>query len=250
MLGRFRSSGDTPHVLWLTLEGWVVGALSALVFLAVDRLWAAAPAVLLALITTLFLMAARPESDLARVCDAFGGGWGRDAILRILGDPHVGTFGAIGLVGGLALKFMLLLELTATPVGFALALLAGQSLGRLSGLVMSRTLPPVTDGAAEGRAFGFAGGRVALFCAALGGLAPLALLAAYQNQPWIFAALLPVVGVHLYLARMFRRGIAGVTRDCLGATAQIGELVLYLGLQPTLAMRLGEAGDWLTRLVS
>src|SRR5260370_33133901 len=57
---------------------------------------------------TLAATGAFHEDGLADCCDAFGGGYSRDDVLRIMRDPRIGAFGAIALVVTLALKWQAL----------------------------------------------------------------------------------------------------------------------------------------------
>jgi adenosylcobinamide-GDP ribazoletransferase len=69
-------------------------------------------------------------------------------------------------------------------------------------------------------------GAGSLAVAALFGLAPLALL------PWqaALAGLLAAALTTSIAARYFVRRIGGYTGDCLGATQQLAELALYIGI--------------------
>ena len=68
------------------------------------------------------------EDGLADCADAFGGGYDRDQILKIMRDSHIGVFGALALVFVLWLKFLLLTPLQGWE--FGRCLLLGQILSR------------------------------------------------------------------------------------------------------------------------
>jgi hypothetical protein len=51
----------------------------------------------------------------ALFCDAFGGGYTRDDVLRIMHDSRIGTFGAVALVISLGLKWQALASMLPPP---------------------------------------------------------------------------------------------------------------------------------------
>ena len=68
------------------------------------RFWPIGLAVVIGLAFEALLTGAFHEDAVADFCDAFGGGWTRDDILRILKDSRVGSFGALGLILAVALR--------------------------------------------------------------------------------------------------------------------------------------------------
>jgi adenosylcobinamide-GDP ribazoletransferase len=224
--------------------GWIVGALSALAFLVFSRYVSADAGVLASMITGLLVTGAFHEDGFADVCDGMGGGWTREKILHIMKDSRIGAFGAIGLIGILASKFVLLKELSlftpslvhpaSSPLYnypynyryFILAVLTAHSVSRL----MSVLVMQVADYAADpdqSKSKHITSRRLSV-----GGLAVTILLALapYAFLPWPFLlTILPALYATYELNRYFRRWIGGYTGDCLGAIQQVTELVIYLG---------------------
>ncbi|MFX4790150.1 adenosylcobinamide-GDP ribazoletransferase, partial [Acinetobacter baumannii] len=60
---------------------------------------------------TLLITGAFHEDGLADCFDAFGGGWSKEQILTIMKDSRLGTYGVIGIVGALSLKYIILFDL-------------------------------------------------------------------------------------------------------------------------------------------
>ena len=62
------------------------------------------------------------------------------------------------------------------------------------------------------------------------GLLPLIGLIIWRQQPLLLLVLLPLALLKWYLGRYFVRWIGGYTGDCLGATQQLAEVLIYLCL--------------------
>ncbi len=94
----------TEAVAWFPFVGALIGLATALVVSGADLLWPPAIAVLVALACEAVLTGAFHEDAVADCCDAFGGGWTRDDVLRILKDSRVGSYGVLGLGLAVALR--------------------------------------------------------------------------------------------------------------------------------------------------
>ena len=77
--------------------GGLIGAATGATILLAGRVWPMAVAVAVGLAFEAILTGAFHEDAVADFCDAFGGGWTRDDVLRILKDSRVGAFGAVGM---------------------------------------------------------------------------------------------------------------------------------------------------------
>ena len=97
---------------------------------------------------------------------------------------------------------------------------------------MVRNLPyaraDLVDGKAKPVAQSMPNGRLAV--AALLGLLPLLALALVRQAPGLLWVLLPLLVLQLILGRWFKRWLGGYTGDCLGATQQLAEALIYLTL--------------------
>jgi adenosylcobinamide-GDP ribazoletransferase len=225
---------------YFPVVGWIVGALSALLFLVVSRYISTDAGILASMITGILVTGAFHEDGFADVCDGFGGGWTREKILSIMKDSRIGAYGAIGLIAILGSKFVLLKELPSfTPAlnhpgvsvfynyrYFILALIAAHSLSRLMPVLVIQGSVYASD-PDQSKAKPLANHRqpiAGLLLTILFALAPLIFL------PWTFSlAILPALYTTYEMSRYFTKWIGGYTGDCLGAIQQVTEIVIYLG---------------------
>jgi adenosylcobinamide-GDP ribazoletransferase len=218
--------GYEPHYLnaaarYFPLVGLLVGALAALVYLGALRVFPPGVAVLLSMAATLLLTGAFHEDGLADCCDAFGGAYTREDVLRIMQDSRIGAFGAIALVIALALKWQTLAALP--PYRAAGLMIAAHAASRTGAISYLATLDYVrAEGKAKPVAQRLSG--ASLLWAALFGLPAL------FWPDWRFgcAALIMLGVLRFVLGRYFVRRIGGYTGDCLGFAQQIFELAIYL----------------------
>jgi adenosylcobinamide-GDP ribazoletransferase len=218
-----RSSGAGPEkgLVWFpvvgALVGLAIGASYAITAQVLPPLVAATLAVGLgAMVTGGF-----HEDGLADTADAFGGGWDRDDVLRILKDPRQGTFGVLALVIVSALKIGAIASLdpwTGLPV-----LVAAHALSRAAAISLLGFVAPATG---EGLGASYARGvtRVQIGQTALvGGVLALPLLGVW---------LLPAAGItallFVGLGRWSVTKAGGLTGDVLGAAQQVAEITVLL----------------------
>ncbi|KVE39330.1 adenosylcobinamide-GDP ribazoletransferase [Burkholderia sp. TSV86] len=208
---------------YFPLVGVCVGVLAALVHLAASRVWPPGIAALLSIAATLAATGALHEDGLADSCDAFGGGYTRDDVLRIMRDSRIGTFGAAALVVALALKWQALAAMP--PARAAWTMIAAHAGSRALAASLLVTLDYVR---AEGRARPVAQrmrARAFAFAAACG-------------LPWLFwpdwragaLALAVTLVLRAGIARYLVKRIGGYTGDCLGFAQQVFELAIYLAV--------------------
>jgi len=170
---------------------------------------------------SLLVTGAFHEDGLADCCDAFGGAYTREDVLRIMHDSRIGAFGAIALMIALALKWQTLAALP--PLRAAGLMIAAHAASRTAAISYLVTLDYVrAEGKAKPVAQRLSGAAFAL--AALFGLPAL------FWPDWRFgcAALMLLVVLRLAMGRYFLRRIGGYTGDCLGFAQQIFELAVYL----------------------
>ncbi len=213
------------------LAGALIGAMGGLVFALAT--WLGLPptlAALLAVAAQVLLTGGLHEDGLADVADGFGGGRTRADKLRIMRDPHIGSFGALALVLALLARIGALSAL-AEPALAAAALVAAASASRAALPVLMATLPP-----ARVEGLGAGAGRPHPLRAAAAVV--IAILAALALLPAAMAAtgLIAAAGAALIVAELARRQIGGQTGDVLGAAQQLAEmafLLIALALRPT-----------------
>ena len=233
-------SAKTSHCSrYFSLVGWLVGGVSVGIWLLAQMMFSDSSgtlsevslpiAILLGMIASVLITGALHEDGFADTCDGFGGGWSPEERLRIMKDSRIGTYGALGLVFLLLLKFFVLLQIETAILPWAW--FAGNTLSRFVSISQLRFLAYVQDAAKSksGPMIEFSG--VDLIVNAVFGLLPLLFIG---NQVWV--ALLAVAIAWWFLLMYFKRKLGGVTGDCLGATQQLSEVVFYLCLASNFAI--------------
>jgi adenosylcobinamide-GDP ribazoletransferase len=185
------------------------------------------------MVGSFLLTGAFHEDGFADFCDGFGGGWTKDKIIEIMKDSRVGTYGVVGLVSILALKFLSLKGLQ--PWQLVQALILAHTLSRYAAITFvfthtyaeasptSKTTPSKAKPVAQD--------------VPLEAWAVATVLAAI---PWLWMCFslswmvlfvpIPLVLLKIYLSNYFTKWIGGYTGDCLGATQQMAEVLIYLSL--------------------
>lgn len=200
--------------------GWVVGGAGAAAWWAAARVLPGDVACGISLVVTVLLTGAMHEDGLADTCDGLGGGTTRERALEIMRDSRIGSYGAVGLVLLLGLKWRALAALDAALL--PAALVAAHALSRAAAISILASLDYAR---AEGKARAVVS-RLRwprLVAAGALGLAPLALL---PMRLWW--AVVPVVLVRAGATAWFRRRLDGYTGDCLGGAQQVSELACLL----------------------
>lgn len=208
--------------------GWLVGGISFLSFLLFNFLLTPDIAILLSMVTGIFITGAFHEDGFADVCDGFGGGWTKEKILSIMKDSRSGAYGVTGLCSILVLKFISLQAIyESEPTIFLFVLLAAHAFSRFCAVMlmsMSRYVRENEDAKAKPLAKKISTAEILpAFCF---GLIPLFL---FQNIISTVLIILPLAGT-LYLRWYYHKWIGGYTGDCLGAVQQIAEILFYLSI--------------------
>lgn len=219
----------TQALKYFPLIGWLVGSVCALAFYLAVAIWPASVAVILSVIVGVLLTGALHEDGFADSCDGFGGGWDKTQVLRIMKDPRIGNYAALGLILLLALKVTLLTQLAAHSIELVvIALLLAHSSSRLLVLPLTWLLEYARDSDdSKAQAMvrgGFSGSMFAY--SSLFVLLPLL----YLQVPPLWYALSCAAVVAVVMGFYFRRRLGGYSGDCLGATQQVTEVVVYLSL--------------------
>ena len=210
---------------YFPLVGLIVGCIGALTYHAASFIFPNAIAILLSMISTILTTGAFHEDGLGDMFDGFGGGWTREKILLIMKDSRTGTYGIVGLIAVLSLKFAALLYLD--PNHIPVVLITGHALSRFAASTLLYTLDYVRDedqSKAKPAAQKMSG--TSLIIAAFFGITPLLLF----FNPLIFLVLIPVFAMRAYLGAFYKKWIGGQTGDCGGATQQLCEVIYYLSL--------------------
>jgi len=215
----------------------LVGAVLCLIYTAslygLLALFSPEIAVALSLALLIWLTGSFHEDGFADFCDGFGGGYQKEQILTIMVDSRIGTYGAVGLVLSLLLRYLTVAHLVALNgiVELASYLLVAFTFSRFMAYSYILDLEYVriaTQDAITKNKSSFMtqkNNRMrTLLHAALFGVTPLLLLSWEQA--------LTIICVLLVIRTLFGRylvsKIGGYTGDCLGAAQQIFELSIYL----------------------
>ena len=215
---------DFTSALWaFPVVGLVIGGCGGMVF------WAAMAfslppffAAVMALFVTLLLSGAMHEDGLADMADGFGGGHDTESKIRIMHDSHIGSYGVMALVLASMARAGLLVALAAQLGGLALVLLIALTHAAARFLpVMQLALVPVSPHAKLASLTGYGG-----FWRAVAGLSvwSLPFLLAFGWQIALLASA-PACLLAVFVARMARRHVQGLTGDIMGATILLGEIV-------------------------
>ncbi|MDA3853399.1 MAG: adenosylcobinamide-GDP ribazoletransferase [Bacteroidales bacterium] len=207
---------------WFPLVGAVVGVLGASVWWVFSLILPSDIAILLSMVATILFTGGFHEDGLADVCDGFGGGYGKDRILVIMKDSSTGAYGVMGMVLALLTKFVTLSNIAVREV--FLVIVIGHTLSRALTLLITQIWTyarSTKDSKARAVSQKLSPIRFVIIMAT--GMAPLYF--STSHMAWYF----PVVGaiVALMMGNYFHKHIDGYTGDCLGATQQVIEVVIY-----------------------
>jgi len=232
---RFNEEYLTQATRYLPLIGWLVGFFAAIIFWGASCLFSVPLGVLFSMAATILLTGAFHEDGLADVCDGFGGGWTKEKILAIMKDSRVGTYGVVGLVLTLLAKFLALERLAGIypeqPLTLGLIFIVAHSLSRYTAATFIFTHPYVRfSDDSKVKPVARTADKNNLIVATVLALAPLLALMLLSHKIFFLSLITPLYLIKLYMGRYFTRWIGGYTGDCLGATQQISELLIYLTL--------------------
>lgn len=222
---------------YFPIIGWIVGAVTFLVFFGAAYLFSVNIGVLLGIIAGILVTGAFHEDGFADVCDGFGGGWTKEKILMIMKDSAIGAYGAIGVVLLFGLKFLAIQEaiilpkMTVAEVGLygLLLFVSAHSVSRLAAISIVFTHQySREDATSKSKPIAQQFTWREVVGALVFGLIPLLLMTYFQWQ--FILVLFPVFVIRYFMARYFQKWIGGYTGDCLGATQQVCEVVFYLSI--------------------
>lgn len=220
---------------WLTrclkyspLVGVGIGLGSAAVWLVAGEIWGATIAALLAVMTSIVITGALHEDGLADTIDGFGGGWSVEQRLTIMKDSRIGTYGALALGLGVALRVAAVAAMP--PWAGAAALIAVHAASRAAPSFVMTKLSYSGDVAAMKVPYVQSAPRadelLLVLVVTAAAAMPLALISVVSIATgWLCGAALVVT-----LAMWARRLIGGYTGDVLGGIEQVFEIGFLLGV--------------------
>jgi len=212
---------------YFSLVGTLVGSIAALAFFGSSFILPSDIAIIISMITSVWITGAFHEDGFADVCDGFGGGWTKEKILTIMKDSRLGTFGVSGLIFILGLKFLALNHLQQLSVNLVFVIISGHAISRFIATILLYTHEYVRDAdTAKVKPTTKQMSTKSLLISGVFGISPLFLF-----QKWfVFLAIIPLLLVYWYMARFFKKWIGGQTGDCAGALQQVAEIVFYISI--------------------
>lgn len=216
--------------------GLLVGLLCAGVFWLGSILFTPLVAAVISTMFGIRLTGAFHEDGLADSCDGLGGGLTRERTLTIMKDSRLGTYGVLGLVSALLLKVTLLASM---PLSVAIiALIIGHTASRLLCISLLALLPyggEIEHAKAKPMAQQLTPlqGVLSSGWLILAGVLVTIIFPNTMHQiglgQWLLTLLLALIATD-YMRRLLYRRLEGYTGDGLGATQQVSEVAIYIGL--------------------
>ncbi len=211
---------------YFSLIGILVGSIAALVYYLSCFIFSTDIALIISMISSIWITGAFHEDGFADVCDGFGGGWTKEKILTIMKDSRLGTFGVIGLIGILSLKFLALQHLVIHH-NIPLILIAAHAISRFTATLLLYTHEYVRDTATSKiKPATKQMDKKSLVSSFIFGIIPLL----FFKDVLLFLVLPPLFITYAYCGYFFKKWIGGQTGDCAGALQQVSEIIFYLSL--------------------
>jgi adenosylcobinamide-GDP ribazoletransferase len=227
---------------YFPLIGVLVGLISIGVWWLAGLVFPPIVAVGIMIAASLLLTGALHEDGFADVCDGFGGGRTRDAVLSIMKDSRIGAYGAIGIGMMLALKWAVLISLPRSAL--PLTVISAHMVSRWCAIGLIWQLPYVrADADAKSKALaGSLGAGDWVMSGVLGtvGVLPMMWLSdpaggGGASPQVLLSALALAMACAALAGAYFKARLGGYTGDCLGAAQQLSELVFLLATLACLA---------------
>lgn len=210
---------------YFSLIGWIVGGIGALVFWLSNQVFSIEISIVSSIAATIRTTGGFHEDGLADVCDGFGGGWTKDKIIVIMKDSTLGTFGVLGLIIVILLKFLALNSINPSIIPFVI--IAGNVVSRMTAArMLARGNYVENNNAAKA---GSAAQKLSIASLITNLVVGLSVLLLFQNG-YVLLVLLPLLVAEYFLYRFYKKWIGGYNGDCAGAVQQITEVLFYLSL--------------------
>lgn len=219
-LGKPLQPDPAGMVSFFPVAGLLLGLLTAMADVAFCRLWPSGTAAVLDVVLLIVLSGALHLDGLGDTADGIFSHRGRERALEIMRDSRVGAMGLIAIVAVLGLKTAGLATLAQNRFVMLVAIPAFSR----AGIVMAmRTLPYGRPDGGLGSPFF----RKRPPLRSLWGLLPAAALALSAGLTGLVVCL-GFVLITLVLIGFYRRQMACVTGDMLGAMVEVTEAFLFL----------------------
>jgi adenosylcobinamide-GDP ribazoletransferase len=227
---------------YFPLVGVLVGLISIGVWWLAGAVFPPIVAVGIMIAASLLSTGAFHEDGFADVCDGFGGGRTRDAVLSIMKDSRIGAYGAIGIGMMLALKWAVLISLPRSAL--PLTVVSAHMVSRWCATGLIWRLPYVrADSEAKSKplagSLSAGGWFMSGVLGVMGVLGTVGLLpmmwpgnpvAGGASPQVLLSALALAMACAALAGAHFKARLGGYTGDCLGAAQQLSELVFLLAI--------------------
>ena len=219
----------SPEILnrttrYLTLVGIIVGCAGASIFYLADKCLPVTVALILSMAATILVTGAFHEDGFADFCDGFGGGYTKEKTLEIMKDSSIGTYGAIGLVLMLLVKFYLLTNIPVSRI--PLILISAHALSRMVPVCIIYTSRYVRkDELSKTKPIGQKGSANTFIVASFFAI----IFLCFFNIKAVLIIVAILFVYYLLFRNYIHHKIGGYTGDVLGASQQIAEIGFYLG---------------------
>lgn len=212
-------AGDSGRAaVWYPLVGLVIGALAWVVWTVTMLIFPPWVAAVITLIVWVMLTGGLHLDGLADCCDGLLASTSVERRLEIMKDPHIGTFGVVGLILVLFLKAAVLASLTPAS---SFSVLLAASLARFCILPVGLMKQARPSGMGADFASGFR--RSYILWSAIIPLG-IAVLLGIRGVVSLLAGL----GASILILLFVRSRIGGVTGDVFGMTVEVVEAVVLL----------------------
>ncbi len=229
-------------LFWFPVVGLLLGIIEAAIGFSTSLLGWNELSAAFVLLSGIVLSRGMHLDGLADLADGFWGGRTREAALRIMKDPNVGSFGAIALGAMMLLKWIALFKLVSLGA-FAL-IAAGVLLARQVQVLLASALPYARSEGGTAQAFVSGAGALHIVVTSLLTLLFLAALLGADLSALVTVVSASLVGALLTGGLSWRK-IGGVTGDVLGAGSEVTELFVWIAAALYAAFRAqGELPLW------
>ena len=212
-------------LFWFPVVGLLLGLIQSAVGYFGSRLaWNELSAALVVL-GGIALTRGMHADGLADLADGFWGGKTKEAALRIMKDPSVGSFGAIALSGMMLLKWISILKLVSFGAFECIA--AGVLLARWVQVLLASALPYARIEGGTAQAFVSGAGALHIMVTSVLTLCFLFTLL-HADPVALFAMTAAAIVAALLTGVLSWRKIGGVTGDVLGAGSEVAELFVWI----------------------
>ena len=213
-------------VVFWPMTGWVTGGLTALLLWLAAQVFPMLPAVIIALTGRILLTGGLHEDGLADFCDGFGGGTGKDRILAIMKDSHIGTYGVMGLI--FYSLWYVSIAMSLPLMTAVAAIIASDAFAKACAAQLINLLPYSRPEGAKNRISYVRMTICQSLIVVLSGMLPVCLLA-YIDMLLIISIIAPIIVISLLILYL-KHKIGGYTGDCCGAACLLCELSMLAAI--------------------